>query len=155
MLNFNWDNWDNWKLALENSFIWSLITLFSGLLQVFLILLLTWIDCGRNFDEVLKTLDELLINGSLLFFSTAIVSSLTIDRLLREPKVSRIMGAFLVFCTVVIGVISVSIFAKYYGISEIKEETLNAIKDVEYMVFITTFIYAFVVKFIVFKNSRI
>jgi len=60
--------------AIWKSFFWFVLTLFFGLLQIWLILLI------NNF--ILTTelfFEKFIIDGALLFFSIAIVSSLTID----------------------------------------------------------------------------
>ena len=78
----------SWTKELEKlwrCFYWFMLTFFFGLLlEIFLLYLVGFI----RIDKPFQIDEDFFTNGVLLFFSTVIVSSLTIDRHL-SPKISH------------------------------------------------------------------
>lgn len=132
------------KKELRSSLLWFLLTLLFGLLQSWLVFEESVILQNVNFKDAL---DELILSGALLFFSTAIIASLTIDYfLLRQanfPK--RETGSHFVLFPAIILILSVSIFILIHrkSINEIDYEVVRAM---QFGILTATGVYAIYVK---------
>jgi len=141
------------------SSVWLIFTVFFGLLPMVLV----WVDVSlinKNFP-----FEEFVINGSFMFFATAVVASVTVDYILSEkfsnnwnwnffeiltPKNWSVFEIFTLFLFPLLILIACVIlfYIPYYRSNMIKIELL---KTIEFYILLTTLIYSFVVKFFAFK----
>jgi len=127
------------------SFLWSILTAFFGLLQVWLIFWTSFLVIAVTFR-----IEELFMGGALLFFSTAIVSSLTVDYHLSTKSIPKLIAGFMfTFFPTFILISCVSLFTASYG-KRLDEVNFVFIQDAEYAILFVTGIYAFVTKMITF-----
>jgi len=131
--------------SLGKSLLWSILTSFFGLFQVWIILLMGLALKGEKIP-----CDALTMGGALLFFSTAIVWSLTIDYHLSlktfNSNISQLTAniIFSVFPTIMFGV-CLWLFTVCYG--RIPDEIhSDFISSIEQAVFSMTIVYAFIIK---------
>jgi hypothetical protein len=134
-------------ISFIKSISWLGLTLFFGLLQVWLILL------DSSLTDKTFPFDKFIQEGFLLFFATAIVSSVTIDYLLLK-KVSHWNSfdaiMFIVFPFIIILLCVALFYISYHQPSEIK---LKLLYSIERNILIATLIYGVIVKFFAFKES--
>jgi hypothetical protein len=134
-------------ISFTKSISWLGLTLFFGLLQIWLI----WLDSsltGKPFPW-----NKFIQDGSLLFFATAIVSSVTIDYLLLK-KVSH-WGSFDVFMFVIFPSAIILLCVALFYISYLQPSEINnkLLYPIEQSILIVTLIYGAIVKFFAFKES--
>ena len=126
---------------------WAIGTFVFGLLQIWLVFGHNFIVKGNPFQ-----FDQFVADGSLLFFATAIVSSITIDYLLSMKtaccKPYEIL-LFIVFPLLVL-LCCVALFYIPYG-KEITEIEIDLLYSMQKGILIATFIYGIVVKYHAFK----
>ncbi|OTE96092.1 hypothetical protein BCS42_01240 [Crenothrix sp. D3] len=130
------------------------MTGFFGLLQVWLILAIHYVILV-NAPVQSKTL---FMDGALLFFSTAVVSSLAVDyyyfsknKLIENHSLEHIM--FSVFPFLIITA-SILLFVTCYMIDITKSEikiNQSSVSSIELVIITCTLIYAFCIKLITFK----
>jgi hypothetical protein len=131
----------------RKSVLWAIGTLFFGLLQLLLVLtydLLTVKDYFKFHDFVFE--------GSLLFFSAAVVSSITIDYLLsmkapcckpRQIFLLIMFPSFIILCCV-------ALFFMMYGKNPDEFRT-GIIYFIELGILIATMVYGLFIKYHAFK----
>ncbi|RKZ91727.1 MAG: hypothetical protein DRR19_06415 [Candidatus Parabeggiatoa sp. nov. 1] len=137
--------------AVWKSFFWFVLTLFFGLFQIWLVLgINNLIPTNELFFE------RFITDGALLFFSIAIVSSLTIDYhvfsrgIFNWNDLSLFM--FLIFPMVIV-FFCVLLFTVCYLKSE--AININHVFYTEIVIFTITFLYTIVVKsFAFYKDQR-
>lgn len=134
------------------SFSWISLTIIFGLLQI-------WLLIGANqiiiTDPVKIEINKLILDGVFLFFATAIVTTITID-FFFDSKIQlskNIIGFLFILYPSVILIITTLIFSLFIGKS-LKEINIEIIKIGEITILIMTFIYAFIVKLIIFSNEN-
>jgi len=88
---------------------WSVLTIFFGLLQIWLILASNFIN---KYTHV--SLEEIIMNSGLLFFSTAILASITIDYHLSKTHYSSDVMTFYFFPFIII-LFCVWLFTEIHG----------------------------------------
>ena len=136
----------SWKTS-GKSIFWAIGTLVFGLLQVWLVFGHNFIVKGNHFQ-----FDKFVADGYLLFFATAIVSSITIDYLLsmKTPccKPHQIF-LFIVFPLLIL-LCCVALFYIPYG-KEVTEIEIDLLCSTQIAILIATFIYGIVVKYHAFK----
>jgi hypothetical protein len=127
---------------------WMFLTTMFGLLQLWLIL-------GHNLvvKEDILTYNQVLLDGFLLFFITAIVSTISVDFFLSDLVFSRIIvGLLFVLYPLVIMLMCVGLF--YIGLDKSPIELeLNTIEAVQFTLITMTIIYAISTKTLKFYHS--
>jgi hypothetical protein len=131
------------------SLVWAIGTIVFGLLQM-------WIVWGHSIYVKTKVFpfEEFIINGSLLFFATAIIASVTIDYLLsRKIMVFTLLEGilFMVFPLVMIG-FCVWLFSISYD-ETIKNVEFELIYSTEQIILFLTFLYGIFVKYHAFSDG--
>jgi uncharacterized membrane protein len=153
-----WDIISTVKNAILKSFLWFVLTLFFGLLQ-------SWIVLGKS--QVLSGMDitsefeALIMSGALLFFSTAIIASLTIDYFLLRGKIKHsklmnsklMMGFWFFLFPVIVFILCVSLFTMIHGKSA-KTVDFELLTVLEFGILIATCIYAVIVKAVYYLNTE-
>lgn len=132
-----------------SSFLWLILTILFGLLQL-------WILLGydqANSEFVLNT-NKLILDGVLLFFCSALVSSITIDyhfdKSVELPKwASGILFSFFPF--IIVG-LSIWLFTASYIIPSEKIE-LDFIKSINYIIVTMTALYTITTKSLTFNQG--
>jgi tetratricopeptide (TPR) repeat protein len=138
-----------WKTS-GKSILWAIGTLVFGLLQV-------WLVFGHN--SIVKDnhfqFDQFVADGSLLFFATAIVSSITIDYLLSMKTACCNPYEILLFIVfpLLILLCCVALFYIPYGKETIDIE-IDLLYSMQKGILIATFIYGIVVKYHAFKPFK-
>jgi hypothetical protein len=132
------------KSILSKSIFWFLLTLFFGLLQSIIILGKSWIFIEMNIASEFETF---IMSGALLFFSTAVVASLTIDYFFfRKSDMSQLgIGVFFVLCPSLILTVCVSLFTMLHG-SDTTIVSFERVSILEYWILAATAAYAIFVK---------
>jgi uncharacterized membrane protein len=139
-----WRDVTIWINSFGKSIEWFTMTLFFGLLEIWLILPLNHFSTAYDFR-----FERIIIDGSFLFFSTAVVASITIDNLLSQKRTWRkeeIYG-FLLFPGFIIFVCVVLFLILKLG----KDINTSLVTSVELTIFMMTFIYTVAVKFSQFR----
>ena len=138
-------------LAIKSS-IWLFFTLFFGLFQIWLILAKSYVVISEVFP-----FEELVKDGVLLFFVTAMVSSITLDYILSKGP-SLNWNWFDVFMFVVypflIILICVSSFYVVYG-EDVENININLLWGIQQLILYFTLLYAFIVKIYAFSECQI
>jgi hypothetical protein len=152
--NFILAAWGIISSSLGKSVLWFILTLFFGLLQSWIILMESYVfNMDNNIYIGLKFEKLLIMSGALLFFSTAIIASLTIDYfLLRGVSYSKSRtGLLFVLFPVIALILCISLFSMFHGkcATDINYEFVRAM---EYVILTATFIYAVVVKIMLNLN---
>ncbi|MDM8566565.1 hypothetical protein QUF74_13050 [Candidatus Halobeggiatoa sp. HSG11] len=135
------------------SIFWIFLTLVFGLLQLWITLFLeSNILQDVCFDD---EVEKMIKSGAILFFSTAIVASLTIDYfLLRSADFSKsIVGINFVFIPAILLVCCISIFFM------IKSEKMDNIhydflRNMEFLILLSTCVYAVNIKMKLFNAEK-
>jgi tetrahydromethanopterin S-methyltransferase subunit G len=140
---------NSWLITSGKSVGWAIGTLFFGLLQLLLVLVYHAIVSTSNPFKF----DEFVTDGSLLFFATAIVSSITIDYLLSMKTVCckpYDILLFIVFPFLVL-LCCVMLFSISYG-RAIEDIDVGLLYSAQKGILIATFIYGIFVKYHAFKS---
>jgi cytochrome bd-type quinol oxidase subunit 2 len=126
---------------------WSVFTLFFGLLQIWLILASNLVLKNQEIS-----FEQIILDGALLFFSTAIVSSLTIDRHIKHKTFNsdEIIVFYLFPFSLVL--LCVWLFSLCYGKS-VEEVDFKFILNVELVVLLMAISYGFIVKFFTYREE--
>lgn len=135
------------KEILWNATIWTSWAYIFGLLQIILLFLASLV-CPIKFPII-----EILKDGSLLFFVTAMAATLMLDYLFLEKQMPNWINASLISVPLVL--ISLSVFL--YGIflnTEVENIKTELIRPIEYAILCTTGIYALVIKSIIFSTEN-
>jgi len=132
--------------SIGKSLLWSFLTVLFGLLQVWLIFGTSVVIVAVEFP-----IKDLLMEGAFLFFSTAIVASLTVDYHLSTKSIQSnfVTGFMFILFPTVIVISCVWLFTVCYG-KEINEVEIKSIENAEYAILFVTGVYAFVTKVITF-----
>jgi tetratricopeptide (TPR) repeat protein len=134
--------------ALVKSVIWIIGIFFLGLSPLWLFLLTDLVTPSNNFH-----IEKFIIDGSLLFFVTAIVSSITIDYLLSMKTVCCGLYEIILFIIFPLLILSfcVALFYILYstGINGIEE--IKLLYSTQKGILFATFLYSFFVKYHTFK----
>lgn len=136
-----------------SSLIWCFLTVFFGLLQVWIVLFILYIH-----NEAIPA-SKLFMGGALLFFSTAVVSSLAIDYYFSKKYSLKNRGsehfAFVFFPLLIILSSLILFFACYPPNSPIPKTGFNRpfANSMELAIITCAFIYAFVLKYVTFKSE--
>ena len=135
----------NILLRIGKSSLWFILTLIFGLLQSWIVLGKSYIIVDNNFSI---EFNNLFMNGALLFFSTAIIASLTIDYfLLRRKQYSKVVTGFMfVFFPIVVLILCISLFFIIHDMTPEKIE-FYTVRNIELGLLTVTGIYAIIVKF--------
>jgi len=152
------ENWEFVTIFLHNFFIfiinliksvskssfWFLLTLFFGLLQSWIILGEGYLVNNIPFDD---EFENLFMNGALLFFSTAIISSLTLDYfLLRRVEYSKpVTGIMFVLFPTIVLILCISLFLIIHNL-EPNSIKFDTVLNLELGLLTVTGIYAIIVK---------
>jgi len=137
----------SWKTSGKSVF-WAIGTLFFGLLQLLLVLVHHSFVPSSPFQ-----FDKFVADGSLLFFATAIVSSITIDYLFSMKTACckpYEIALFIVFPLFVL-LCCVALFYIPYG-KDIKDIEVGLLYSTQIGILIATFIYGLFVKYHAFKS---
>jgi hypothetical protein len=136
--------------AMWDSFQWCLFTLLFGLLQIWIIL--GWYLLSKlQLEETI--FEQIIMGGALLFFSVAIVSSLTVDHYLsQETFSSKDFSAFFLFPMVII-ISSIVVFFSCFGKSS-GEVNFELVVNAELIILFTTMLYAFGIKYSDYRMSN-
>lgn len=124
------------------------LTAMFGLLQLWLIL-------GHNLvvKENILTYNQVLLDGFLLFFITAIVSTISVNFFLSDLIFSRvIVGLLFVLYPTVIMIMCIGLFYISHDKSQVELE-LNTIEAVQLTLITMTVIYAISTKTLKFYHS--
>jgi len=136
--------------AMWDSFQWSIFTLLFGLLQIWIIIgwyLLSNVQLEETIFE------QIIMEGALLFFSVAIVSSLTVDHYISQETFSaQDFSAFFIFPMVII-ISSIVVFFSCFGKSS-GEVNFELVVNAELIIISTTMLYAFGIKYSDYRNSN-
>ncbi|MBV0934930.1 hypothetical protein [Marinobacterium weihaiense] len=135
--------------GLVSSLFWLFLTVLFGLLQLWILL-----GYDQANSEFSLDLDKLLLDGVLLFFCCALVSSITIDyhfdKTIELPKwASGILFSFFPF--VIVG-LSIWLFTASYIIPKDKIE-LEFIGSVNYIILTMTCLYTVATKSLTFNKG--
>lgn len=147
--NFRLAAWGIISSSLGKSILWFILTLFFGLLQSWIILMENYVfKMDNNIDIGLEFEKSLIMSGALLFFSTAIIASLTIDYFLlrgRDNLSKSKIGFLFVLVPAIVLILCISLFSMIHGKSA-TDINYQFVRNMEYGILTTTFIYAVVVK---------
>lgn len=133
--------------ALLKSFSWAVGTIVFGLFQLWLVWGISLYDKTETFE-----FKNFVTDGALLFFVTAIISSVTIDHLLSKKTTCcnpLEIWLFIVFPLVMLGFI-VWLFAVSY-VTPSKNLDFELLYTTEKILLIISFIYSFFIKYHAFK----
>jgi hypothetical protein len=138
------------RKAMWDSFQWSIFTLLFGLLQIWIIM--GW-DLLSNPQLEETIFEQIMMGGALLFFSVAIVSSLTVDHYISQETFStQDFSAFFLFPMVII-ISSIVVFFSCFGKSS-GEVNFELVVNAELIIISTTMLYAFGIKYSDYRNSN-
>jgi hypothetical protein len=137
-------------IAIGKSLTWLTFTWFFGLLPLWLVLLGTLMSENQIFP-----LEQFITSGALLFFVTAIVTSVTVDCFLFSTKMQNSLGIFTFQLVSIASVLIASCAALFLVISVTTIENLNFenVFTTEISILLITFLYIIVIKFFTFKIS--
>lgn len=141
-LNFIKAAWDIIK-TIGKSLLWFVLTFIFGLLQA-------WVVFGQSYMledmSVWNEVKNQIMGGALLFFSTAITASLTIDYfMLKDVNFSKTETGFLfVFSPAIILASAILVFSAIY--LKPTEAHFQTVMNLELVILSITFIYAIIVK---------
>jgi hypothetical protein len=140
-----------WNATWRSS-LWVVFTVIFGLLQFGII----WEQNIVLKAETPLEYERIIMDGALLFFSTAIVASLTIDYFLLRKEITfekGTTGFLFVLFPVTILILSISLFTAFY-----RKDPANInfyfVQIMELIIFSTTLIYAFFVKVLLYLKTE-
>ena len=136
--------------AIWKSFFWFMLTLFFGLFQIWLVLgINNLIPTNELFFE------KFIIDGALLFFSIAIVSSLTIDYHVFSRGIFN-WNDFTLFMFLIFPIAIVFLCALFFTACHLRAEDIdiNIVFYTEIAIFTITFLYTIVVKSFTFCKDQ-
>jgi len=141
------ENFPNLIKVIFKSLVWVFGTIIFGLLQL-------WLVWGSSLYDttVTFTLEKFIIDGALLFFVAAIITSVTIDHLLSKKNTCCSVLEILLFIVFpfIILIFVVWLFAICYG-KPIENLDYELIFATEVVLLIIAFIYSFFIKLHAFK----
>ena len=133
------------------SFAWFLLTLLFGLFQVLTIIAIHIFLPDKNLFQ------QVIIEGSLLSFSLAIVSSLTIDYHIFSKGLFHLNWARgLMFIVLPFGIFLSSFFLFILCYLEPEEiaKNIDTMRNAQITIFVVTFFYAIMIKSLAFNRLR-
>lgn len=143
------------------AFSWVLLAYFFGLLQLWLIVLANFVLKNMNFN-----FNAYLLDGSILFFATAVTSTIVIDyyfdKGLSLPKViSGFLYGLVPFLCILFCVFLFAIFLSLRNVININGINqniadicyVNEIRYIEYALLATVSVYALISKYIQFEYN--
>ncbi len=137
------------KIAIEKSLTWCISTLLFGLLPL-------WLFLGHSLTvkSQIFPLEQFIMSGSLLFFVTAIVASITIDyHILSKNILNPLHFTMFVIFPLTLILFCVVLFGISYG-EPIENIELDLLYTVERGILLITLVYAIVLKFHTFKINK-
>lgn len=130
---------------LGKSILWTICTGFFGLLQLVFVIGTYILTKDGNFP-----MDKILLDGSLLFFCTAVVAAVTTDHHLGSYKINRVLS-FILYTLVpfIILVMAIGIFSNSLTISSEQLDKSMFLKS-QVALILTTIAYSFCTKSMMF-----
>ena len=124
--------------------LWVFLTMSFGLMQIWFLIGSSYIVKDYQFNH-----DLFLLDGGLVFFSSALVSSITIDyHLYSKNSYNKIIDAFMFyFFPMLIIITSVWLFSIIFQ-KNISDVEIEVIKGLEYSIVTSSLIYSFACKII-------
>lgn len=124
---------------------WTLLTILFGLLQLWCVLLWSYLDQNGGASSL-----EIIKDCGLLFFCTAIMSAIALDYLTSTKKTRNIslIGVIYILPPVLCLILSILIYAVfYYG-----SPTISIATNFQFVIFAFCATYITVVKYLEFNN---
>jgi hypothetical protein len=135
------------KQTLKNATIWTGWAYFFGLLQIILLYVASLV-CPIKFPII-----EILKDGSLLFFVTAMVATLMLDYLFLEKKLARWINASIISIALVLILFSVFLYGVFLN-TDVQNIKTEIIRPLEYAILCTTALYSLSIKAIIFSTEK-
>jgi uncharacterized phage infection (PIP) family protein YhgE len=137
----------SWKTS-GKSALWAIGTSVFGLLQIWLAFVYSFYVTNNHFQ-----FEKFVADGSLLFFATAIVSSITIDYLLsmKTPCCKPYQIFLFILFPLLVLLCCVVLFYIPYD-KDIKDIEVGLLYSTQIGILIATFIYGLFVKYHAFKS---
>ncbi|EHV9723869.1 TPA: hypothetical protein NJ357_004451 [Vibrio parahaemolyticus] len=133
---------------LAKSVLWTLCTGFFGLLQLVFVVGTYLLTKNGTFP-----IDKILLDGSLLFFCTAVVAAVTTDHHLGEYKVNKILSFILyTLVPIIILIVAIGIFSNSLTISEAELDKEFFLQS-QVALILTTVAYSFCSKSMMFYSD--
>ena len=128
------------------SIFWLVLAVFFGLLQLWLLLLSQIVA-----PPSIISLNDILLGGTLLFFCSALVVSLSIDQFFTpaRPYSPMLIGLLFALYPFVILIVTAYLFGLCFGKNPTQLD-MHFIRSIQLAIFAMTGIYAIVVKTITF-----
>lgn len=140
-------------LSFGKGVLWALFTLFFGLLQLWIILARDVVLLSPEFN-----MNEMLLSGTLLFFTSAVVSAICIDYYLgRSGEMHKLLVGFVYFVYPV-AIMILCVFLFVFCFSNTKEKDLvdvSVVKSVQVVVLIMTIVYAVLTKTVMYFQEEV
>lgn len=132
--------------CLGKGLLWAGFTLLFGLLQLWVVLANDYVMVKHGFD-----FNEVLLNGTLLFFTSAVVSAICTDYYLGVTgDVSRVVGGLIYFIyPVLVLMLCIWLFSMSFS-SQRGDVDIETIKNIQLSVIVMTAIYAVATKAMMF-----
>lgn len=136
------------SLLIGKSLLWLILTISVGLVQIWMVLLLKLFDKSIVFSE-----DKLILDGTLMFFSSALIASITIDfKMEHKEKVSKTANELLnIFPFLVLG-FTAMIYPLLLATDQQHISVIN-LKRGEIVILLASIFYAFGIKCIQFSSK--
>lgn len=152
-----WEEHDllEWTKSFFKSFWWVLLVVIFGLLQL-------WVTLSWCFIRVDFPIPEgkIFADGILIFFSTALIASITIDYHLSKPiqlrlnRMSRYLTSLLfTFIPMILIAISVGVYSASVNVS-LESINPNNANFYQYMITVTATLHALISKTLIFKVEQ-
>jgi hypothetical protein len=138
-------------IAFGKALLWSTLTSFFGLLQLIIVAGSTYLLQKASFSKA-----EILLNGALLFFSTALVAALTLDYHFSKDRSypKALTGILFVLYPAVVIIVSIGMYSLCFGKSN-TEINMNTLQSGTLAVASMSFVYGILVKTLEFANQSI
>lgn len=127
-------------------FLWTLFTLIFGLLQLWIVLANDFVITSYNLD-----LNKIIMDGTLLFFTSAVVSAICTDYYLgRKCELNKIAAAFMYFIyPALVLIFCIWLFSLNFS-SYKSDVNVESIKNIQMAIIFMTVLYAITTKAIMF-----
>ncbi len=134
--------------SLGKSFLWTCLTTFFGLFQIFIIILISSISTFTLPSE------KIFSSCIFLFFSSSLVSSMCFDYYLGEVSInSKIIVMFLYFIAPVVIFLCCAIIFTYVFLNE-NSTKYEALKNIQLTFLVCVFLHAWVCKTHLYFSER-
>lgn len=136
--------------ALCKSLFWTLITIMIGLLQLLVVLCISY-----NIKQQIN-IQKAIYEGVFLFFAMTLIAGIVVDYYFSEKlKLSKpLEGTFFVFIPFFVAVFSISSYSTLY-IIDIKIVDLGAVAFIQYGTLGVAIVYSIITKFILFLKPLV